>query len=578
MQLIPSSHWRSLRPAWLDGYAAGDARSDLLAGSTLAAYAVPSSIAYAQLAGMPVQTGLYCYLYGGLAYALLGTSRQLAVGPTSSIALTLALTLGTLAGRDPGRYMELATATALFMGVFALFAAAMRWGGIVHFISETVLTGFKIGAGIVIAASQLPLLLGLAGSHGDLWRTLANVVRHLDGVHAPSLVFGLIALAALQAGHALRPRWPIPLIVVAASLAIMEVPALQALNIASVGTFSAGIPWPAVSNLHWEELDTLMPLSLACFFLAYNEGIAAARLLALRHDRAIDPNRELAALGVANLAIAVGRGFPSAGGLSQSLVNDEAGARTPVSLAVCSAWMAVVLLFLTGLFDRLPQPLLAALVLASVQSMFKVDEMRQLLRVSKGEFLIALVTIAAVLGLGILKGVLVACVFSLAMLIRRLALPECVLLGRIPGTDHFASLVRHPNAQATPGVIVFRANAALLYFNVDNVRDHMIALLDRAGAPPRRMIIDLAFTTDLDLSTVRMLVDFARRAAEYGTAVHLADAHYRVRRLLAREHAGSLLGDLTRSYSIAELVDGLEFDLPPPSLARAQAQRAAGAA
>jgi len=138
--------------------------------------------------------------------------------------------------------------------------------------------------------------------------------------------------------------------------------------------------------------------------------------------------------------------------------------------------------------------------------------------------------------------------------------------------------VRHPNAQATPGVIVFRANAALLYFNVDNVRDHMIALLDRAAPAPRRMIIDLAFTTDLDLSTVRMLVDFARRAAEHGTAVHLADAHYRVRRLLAREQAGSLLGDLTRSYSIAELVDGLEFDLPPPSLARAQAQRAAGAA
>jgi len=480
--------------------------------------------------------------------------------------------------RDPGRYTELATATGFFMAVFALFAAAMRWGGIVHFISETVLTGFKIGAGLVIAVSQLPLLLGLAGSHGDMWRTLADIARHVDGVHVPSLAFGLLALVALQVGHAMRPRWPVPLIVVALSLAIMEVPSLQALNIASVGSFSAGIPWPTIPNLHWDELDTLMPLSLACFFLAYNEGIAAARLLALRHECAIDPNRELAALGLANVAIAVGRGFPSAGGLSQSLVNDEAGARTPVSLVVCSAWMAVVLLFLTGLFDRLPQPLLAALVLASVQSMFKVDEMRQLLRVSKGEFLIALVTIAAVLGLGILKGVLVACVFSLAMLIRRLALPECVLLGRIPGTDHFASLVRHPNAQATPGVIVFRANAALLYFNVDNVRDHMIGLLERAATPPRRMIIDLAFTTDMDLSTVRMLVDFARRAAEFGTAVHLADAHYRVRRLLAREDAGSLLGDLTRSYSIAELVDGLQFDLPPPGLARAQSQRAAGAA
>jgi high affinity sulfate transporter 1 len=566
---------RTFRPAWLGGFTARDARGDLLAGSTLAAYAVPSSIAYAQLAGMPVQTGLYCYLYGGLAYALLGSSRQLAMGPTSSIALTLAVTLGGLAAGDPPRYVELATATAFLMAAFALFAAAMRWGGIVHFVSETVLTGFKIGAGIVIAVSQLPLLLGLAGSHGDLWRTLATIARHFEGIHQPSLAFGLVALLALQVGHALRPRWPIPLIVVAVSLALMEIPGLQVLSIASVGTFPAGIPWPSIPNLHWHELDTLMPLSLACFFLAYNEGIAAARLLALRHDYAIDPNRELAALGVANLAIAVGRGFPSGGGLSQSLVNDEAGARTPLSLIVCSAWMTIVLLLLTGLFDRLPQPLLAALVLASVQSMFKVDEMRQLLRVSKGEFLIALVTIAAVLGLGILKGVLVACVFSLAMLIRKLALPECVLLGRIPGTDHFASLVRHPNAQSTPGVLVFRANAALLYFNVDNVREHMIGLLERANPPPRRMIIDLAFTTDIDLSTVRMLTDFARRAAEFGTAVHVADAHYRVRRLLAREKIGFLLGDLTRSYSIAELVDGPEFDLPAHALAKAQALRAA---
>ena len=547
---------RSLRPPWLTGYSAADARGDALAGSTLAAYAVPSAIAYAQLAGMPVQTGVYCYLYGGLVYALLGSSRQLSVGPTSSIALTLAVTLGGLAGGDATRYVELATATAFFTALCALFAAAMRWGGIVHFISETVLTGFKIGAGFVIAVSQVPLLLGITSGHTDMWRTLANIALRIADVHVPSLAIGIAALMALQVGHALRPRWPIPLIVVATSLALMEMPSFQSLGVATVGTFPAGIPWPALPNLHWHELDTLMPLSLACFLLAYNEGIAAARLLALRHGYAIDPNRELAALGAANLAIAVGRGFPSAGGLSQSLVNDESGARTPLSLVVCSAWMAIVLLFFTGLFDRLPQPLLAALVLASVQSMFKVDELRQLFRVSKGEFLIALVTIAAVLGVGILKGVMVACIFSLAMLIRRLALPECVVLGRIPGTDHFASVVRHPGVEVKPGVIVFRPNAALLYFNVDNVREHMVALLERSSPPPRHIVIDLAFTTDVDLSTVRMLTDFARRAAERGTQVHLAEAHYRVRSMLARERVGEVLGDLARSYSIAELVDG----------------------
>ena len=286
----------------------------------------------------------------------------------------------------------------------------------------------------------------------------------------------------------------------------------------------------------------------------------------MRHDYAIDPDRELLGLGGANIAIAMGHGFPSGGGLSQSLVNDEAGARTPVAIVVCSAWMAIVLLFLTGLFTRLPQPLLAALVLASVQSMFKFDELRQLRRVSKGEFVIALVTIVAVLGLGILKGVLVACVFSLAMLIRRLALPECVLLGRFPGTDHFASLVRHPDAQPVPGVLVFRANAALLYFNVDNVQAITCSRCSsartcRCGAssstwrsPPRSTCRPRACW-----STSRAA---ARRT---GVAVRIAEAHYRVRALLERGALGSLLGDLSRSYSVAELVDGLEFDLPARS-------------
>ncbi len=299
-------------------------------------------------------------------------------------------------------------------------------------------------------------------------------------------------------------------------------------------------------------------------------------MLATRHEYAIDPNRELLGMGAANVAIAFGYGFPSSGGLSQSLVNDEARARTPVSIVVCSAWMAIGLMFLTVLFEGLPQPLLAALVLASVQSMFKLDELRQLRRVSKHEFVIAIVTIIAVLGLGILKGVLVACMFSLAMLSRRRALPECSMLGRLPGTDHFVALVRHPSAQSVPDVLVVRPNAALLYFNVDTVRDHIIAMLERTDVPLRRIIIDMSYTTEVDLSTIRMLVDVARRAREDGVAVLLADAHYRVRAMLGKEKLARVLGDLTRSYSIAELVDGLQFDLPSPDQVRLQVQRQPG--
>jgi MFS superfamily sulfate permease-like transporter len=217
--------------------------------------------------------------------------------------------------------------------------------------------------------------------------------------------------------------------------------------------------------------------------------------------------------------------------------------------------MAVVLLYFTGLFTRLPQPLLAALVLASVQSMFKFDELRQLRRVGRSEFVIALVTIVGVVSLGILKGVLLAAVFSLAMLIRRLAQPECVLLGRFPGSDHFASLSRYPDAKPVPGILVVRANAALLYFNADTVKDRIFEVIGRATGPIRRIILDMSFSTEIDLSTVRMLADLGRKVRAMGIDFRIAEAHWRVRDLLEQEHLAPLLGDLSRSYSVADLVD-----------------------
>jgi len=542
---------------WTIGYDRSTARYDLLAGTTLAAYAVPSSIAYAQLAGMPVATGLYCYLFAGIVYAVCGTSRQLAVGPTSSVALTLATTLGAMALGDPARYTGMAAATALLAGLIALGAAAMRWGAIVHFISETVLTGFKIGAGIVIAVSQLPLLLGIPSSGHTLGTTLSQVLANAAATHMPSLIVGVVAYVLLVLGKWRWSRWPVPLIVVLLAIGIGYVSPFTDLAIATVGAIPAGLPSLAFPDFGVGDLDRLLPLAFACFLIAYNEAMASARLMAARHDYRVDPDRELVAQGAANVAIAFGHGFPSGGGLSQTLVNDAGGARTPVAVAVCSAWMAVVLVYLTGLFVYLPQPLLAALVLASVNGMFRFDELRQLRRVSKSEFTIAMLTILAVLTLGILRGVLVAAIFSLAMLIRRLAQPECAVLGRFPGTSTFAAIMRHPEARPIPGVLIVRPNAALLYFNAETVREEMEALVRRAPPPLRLVILDLSFSTGIDLSTVRMLAEAARRLAARGISFRIAEAHYHIRRQLIAENLLPLLGDLSRLYSVAELVDML---------------------
>lgn len=542
---------------WTIGYGRSAARYDLLAGTTLAAYAVPSSIAYAQLAGMPVATGLYCYLFAGIVYALFGTSRQLAVGPTSSVALTLATTLGAMALSDPARYTGMAAVTALLAGLIALGAAAMRWGAIVYFISETVLTGFKIGAGIVIAVSQLPLLLRIPSSGHTLEATLSQVFANVAATHMPSLIVGAVAYVLLVLGQWRWSRWPVPLIVVLLAIGIGYVSPFTDLVIATVGAIPVGLPSLAFPDFRVDDLERLLPLAFACFLIAYNEAMASARLMAARHDYRVDPDRELVAQGAANVAIAFGHGFPSGGGLSQTLVNDAGGARTPVAVAVCSAWMAVVLVYLTGLFVYLPQPLLAALVLASVNGMFRFDELRQLRRVSKSEFTIAMLTILAVLSLGILRGVLVAATFSLAMLIRRLAQPDCAVLGRFPGTNTFAAIARHPDAQPIPGVLIVRPNAALLYFNAETVREKVQALIDRAARPLRLVILDLSFSTEIDLSTVRMLAEAARRLEARGISFRIAEAHYHIRNQLIAEHLEPLLGDLSRLYSVAELVDML---------------------
>jgi len=554
---------------WMATANRATARADLISGTTLAAFAVPSSIAYAQLAGMPVQTGLYCYLLAGIAYALFGTSRQLAVGPTSSVALTIATSLGVLAVADASRYMTLAGAAALLTGCIALGAWAMRWGGVVHFVSETVLTGFKIGAGVVIGVSQLPLLFGIPATGRGFEGTLFNVVRNVENAHAPSLILGLIAYLLLLVGQWRRTVWPVSLMVVILAIGVASIPGYENLRIASVGAIPAGLPSLHLPAISWEDLNTLLPLAFACFLLAFNEGIAAARVLATRHGYAIDPNRELLGLGAANVAVAFGQGFPSGGGLSQSLVNDQAGARTPLSGVVCSLWMIVVLIWLTGFFVRLPQPLLAALVLASVIGMFRFDELRQLWRIGTSEFVIAVLTITAVLVLGILEGVLVAAVFSLAMLIRRLASPECVVLGRFPGTNAYAAFMRHPEVQDVPGILIFRANAALLYFNADAVQERIRTFTSKHPSQLRAVIVDLSFTTDIDLSTARMLADVAREAQARGAVLRLAEAHYHVRAQLSHDRNAALFGDLSRSYSIAEWVARLVVDFSTAPVAAA---------
>ncbi len=551
--------WQRLFPPleWLPAYRAADLPRDALAGVTLAAYAIPVSLAYATLAGLPPERGLYGYLIGGLCYALFGSSRQLAIGPTSAISMLVGTTVAGLALGDPARWMAIAALAALVFGAISILAWLFRLSTLVSFISETILLGFKAGAAFTIAMTQLPKLFGVKGGGEHFFERVWTLAQQLGDTNLAVLGFGLAAIALLGLGEKALPGRPVALLVVAASIAILSVTALAERGFTVVGELPSGLPQLAAPALRAREVDGIIPLAFACFLLAYIESVSAARTLAQKNGYEIDPRQELLALGVANVGVAFGQGFPVAGGLSQSSVNGRAGARTPLALVFASIAIAGCLFF-TGLVRNLPNVVLAAIVLVAVSGLVDVAALRRLRRSSRLEFGIAMAAFAGVLVLGILKGVVLAALLSLLLLIARAARPHVAALGRIPGTRRYSDLERNPANQSIPGALLFRVEAGILYFNVDHVRDTIWRLLRSVAPPPRFVVGDLSTSSYVDVAGARMLARLHGDLAREGIELRLVEARGGVRDLLRAEGVEDLVGDLSRRRSLDDVVSSIE--------------------
>lgn len=543
---------------WLPHYRRAWLPFDLVAGVTLAAYAVPVSLAYAELAGLPPQTGLYCYLVAGLGYAAFGSSRHLAIGPTSAISLLLGVTLAGMAAGDPARQAALASLTALIVaGVFVL-AWLLRLSVLVSFISESILTGFKAGAALVIASTQLPKLLGVEGGGDDFFERVAQVVQQVPGTSLLTLTIGVAAVLALLLGEKLLPGRPVALGVVLLALVVASLGEIEQHGVKVVGELPAGLPrlqvaGASLGTVGAGEVRQLIHLAFACFLLAYIESISSARTFALKHQYAVDASQELLGLGAASLLVGLWQGFPVAGGLSQSAVNEKAGARTPLSLAFASAAVGFVLLFFTGLFQSLPEAVLAAIVLVAVSGLIDFKELRYLWHASRIDFGAAGVALVGVLLLGILDGVIVAVLASVVMLLWRVARPHVAFLGRIPGTDRFSDVARHPENEAIPGVLAFRVEASLVYFNVDHV---LQAVLQRVRQEPglQRVVYDLSATPYMDVAGARMLRRLHDELAGNKIGLRVVGAHSDVRDRLRLEKLQDWVGPINRHVSLGEAV------------------------
>jgi high affinity sulfate transporter 1 len=543
---------------WLPRYRLAWLRFDLVAGVTLAAYAVPVSLAYADLAGLPPQTGLYCYLLAGLGYGLFGSSRHLAVGPTSAISLLVGVTLAGLAAGDVARQAALASLTALIVAVVFALAWLLRLSVLVSFISESILTGFKAGAALVIASTQLPKLFGVKGGGDDFFERVAQLVRQLPDTNLLTLAIGAAAVLALLLGEKLLPGRPVALAVVLLALVAAPLADVEGHGVKVVGQLPAGLPHfqlagAGLGAVGAAEVRQLVRLAFACFLLAYIESVSAARTFALKHQTSVDPRQEFLGLGAANLLAGLWQGFPVAGGLSQSAVNEKAGARTPLSLAFASAVIALVLLFFTGFFQSLPDAVLAAIVLIAVKGLIDLKELRYLWHASRIDFAAAGVALAGVLLMGILDGVLVAVLASVLMLLSRVARPHVAFLGRIPGTDRFSDVARHPENEALRGVLAFRVEASLVYFNVDHV---LQTVLRRAQGESglRRVVYDLSTTPYVDVAGARMLRRLHDELAGQTIEMRVVGAHAEVRDRLRFEKLQDWVGPINRHATLGEAV------------------------
>jgi high affinity sulfate transporter 1 len=545
---IPALRWlRIYERSWL--------RGDIVAGVTLAAYLLPAALGDASLASLPPQAGLYACLFSGLVFWLFCSSRHTAITVTSAISLLVGASLAEIAGGDAARFGALAAGTAVLVAVIALIAWVVRAGAIVNFISESVMVGFKCGVALFLASTQLPKLFGFHGAHGDFWENAHHFLTNLHETNRASLAIGLTALTILILGKIFLSHKPVALIVVIGGIIASALLGLGNKGVNLLGDVPQGLPVVGIPDVYWSDVNALLPLALACFLLAAVETAAIGRTFTAKHGGRLDANQEFLALAASNFAAGLGRGFPVSGGMSQSLVNEESGAHTPLSGAISAVLILIVVLFLSHQLSALPQPVLAAIVLMAIAGLFQMKTLKRLWFASRADFVVAIAALLGVLGSGLLRGVMIGAAISLVLLMHRTSRPHVALLGRIPGTRRFSDMERHPDNEATPGALIFRPESSLVYFNIEHV---CLTILDRvrqAPVPPRLVVLDLSAAPYVDLQSAHALAGLADELSNAGSRLQVVEARSGVRDRLHGEGLDAQLGGINRFTSVADALD-----------------------
>jgi sulfate permease, SulP family len=533
---------------WLFHYQKDWLRPDLIAGLTAAAVVIPKAMAYATIAGLPVQVGLYTALVPMVIYAVMGTSRALSVSTTTTIAILTAAELGEVVPNgDPSSLLKATALLALMVGAVLTLASLLRLGFIANFISEPVLIGFKAGIGIVIVLDQLPKILGIHFPRGTFSHNLLAIVRGIPETSLPTLTVGLIMIALLVGLEHFLPRSPAPLIAVAVGILGVRILGLHAYGVDLIGRIPQGLPSIIVPQFSLAE--ALWPGALGIALMSFTETIAAGRAFSKSDEPPLRPNRELLATGFANAGGAFFGAMPAGGGTTQTAVNRLAGARSQFAEIVTAAVGLGTILLLAPVLALMPQATLAAVVIVYSIGLVKPSEFQAILGIRRTEFTWALAALIGVVLLGTLKGILVAIVLSLIGLASQVADPPVHVLGRKPGTNVFRPRTReHPDDESYPGLLLLRLEGRVFFANAQHIGEKIGLLVNEMK--PSVVAIDLSAVPDLEYTALKMLTEGERRQRERGVTLWLVGLNPGVLQMVQKSPLGSALGRERMHFSL----------------------------
>jgi MFS superfamily sulfate permease-like transporter len=512
------------------------ARADLIAGISVAGLMLPEAVAYAGIAGLGPGHAVLAAIAGCLVYALIGRSRFAIVSPTSSSAAILAAALAAV-GADVATRDALATVAVAMTGVLFLITAMLRLGGLTGFIARPVLRGFAFGLAITIILRQLPVLVGVAIAAPDIFHLAIRLLAAAPLWHMASLATGLIALAALLALRRV-PALPGAFLVLMAGIMASATLGLTRHDVATVDPIEARLAWPALPHLSLPILSQLGQVVVPLVLILFAESWGTMRALALRHGDTLYPDRELGALGFANIAAAAVQGMPVGAGFSAGSASEAAGAVSRLTAVIAAVGLALLILFFKAPIALLPQPVLAAVVIAALTHALDIRPLVRLWQLDRDQY-IAIAAALGVLVFGVLNGMLLAIALSLVALIRRLATPHLVELGQLNGGHSYVDIARHPEAVCPPGIVIWRPAEPLFFANAERVLGLLYRRLPATGL--NALVLSLEESVDLDSTALEALIEFRQRIATRGTRLWLGRVHDPVRDLFAAAGAHDLV-------------------------------------